>query len=127
MEGLFLDGDKLEEGNDDGSDEGFHMASLSFEDTDDDDEDHEDDSLVHKSALTSAAIANKNKPNKKTGAKLLRRNTSSSPSPPQPTRLLPQPLANTSSQPTNSLCGKNGPAGLPIRYTTQSSLSSPTP
>ncbi|KAK5809127.1 hypothetical protein F5H01DRAFT_416082 [Linnemannia elongata] len=83
-EGLFLDGDEFEEGDDDGSDEGFHMASLSFEDADDDDEDHEDDSLTHKPALTSAAIASKNKSkhNRKIGTKLFRRDTSSSPSHP---------------------------------------------
>ncbi|KAK3831774.1 MAG: hypothetical protein JOS17DRAFT_790549 [Linnemannia elongata] len=77
-EGLFLDGSEFEEGEDDGSGEGFHMASLSFEDADDDDEDHEDEPLAHKSAHTSAAVVNKNKPNKKIDAKLIRRDTSSS-------------------------------------------------
>ncbi|KAF9149949.1 hypothetical protein BG015_008241 [Linnemannia schmuckeri] len=83
MEGLFLDADEFEEGEDDGSGvEGFHMASLSFEDPDDDDEDHEDDSFTRKSAVTAAAKANKNKPKKKTGAKLQRRDTTTSSSSP---------------------------------------------
>lgn len=126
-EGLFLDGDEFEEGEDVGSDEGFHMASLSFEDADDDDEDHEDEPLAHKSALTSAAM--------RTGISTTRRLTPSSsdatpplrPHPPQSARLPPQPLVNTSSQLTNSLCGKNGPAGSPTGYITQSSSSFPTP
>ncbi|KAG0285198.1 hypothetical protein BGZ96_010504 [Linnemannia gamsii] len=84
MEGLFLDEDEFEEGEDDGADEdGFHMASLSFEDADDDDEDHEDDSPAPKSITNSAATPTpKNKknakPNKnKTGVKLHKRDITS--------------------------------------------------
>lgn len=86
MEGLFLDGDEFEEGEgeDDGAGEdGFHMASLSFEDADDDDEDHEDDYPVRKSTVNSAATATQDKKkdakrNKdKSGVKLHRRDITS--------------------------------------------------
>ncbi|KAF9135312.1 hypothetical protein BGW39_003737 [Mortierella sp. 14UC] len=77
MEGLFLGGDEFEEGEDDGSEEGFHMASLSFEDADDDDEDHEDDTLSNNNpavATAAAATSTKKNFNKRTN-KLHRRDT----------------------------------------------------
>ncbi|KAK3841274.1 MAG: hypothetical protein J3R72DRAFT_445783 [Linnemannia gamsii] len=82
MEGLFLGGDDFEE-VEDGSEEGFHMASLSFEDEDDDDEDHEDDDYLDKASVATA-IVTKNKQTKsiKKGIKLHRRDTSSPPSSP---------------------------------------------
>ncbi|KAF9091135.1 hypothetical protein BGX23_005440 [Mortierella sp. AD031] len=55
-EGLFLDGDEFEGEDDEGSEDGFHMASLSFEDADDDDEDHEEDSLASKSIITTTKL-----------------------------------------------------------------------